>query len=268
MAVDWTKKAQALFDSMRLSFMRANKRMLRIERYSDPTNVKGEHREKYNPAARTMKDYAYRIAQRAIKALKGETETRFTEKFKASSDPERAKAQYKALKAQQRAAETFLESASSTLKKVGSKQGLLDVYDKRTNTINERYVTKYGLEGFTQDELTKFFQSAKFAKLKDSDWYNEMFAVGAVVKQMPTKKKDLADYLAHHIDIDKLTDQDLKDADILDKDQALDILVDANKIGDLRKLMQFAEFTDSELLNEHIAEAITDLKLTPKNLFY
>lgn len=267
--VDWTAKAQSLFDNMRLSFMRANKRMLRIERYSDPSNINGEHREKYHKEAGSMKDYAYRIAQKVISAVTGKKgdNLRFKEKFKASKDPEQARAQYYDLLKQKKAAEAFLSSASSTLRSVGEKKGLLDIYDKRTETINKRYIDDYGIEGFSPNELSKFFQSKKFDKLKQEYGSTQMFMIAASVKQLPTNKRDLADFLAHHIDLDELTSKDLQDADILSKDQALDILVDANKISDLRKLLRFVKFTNSDLLNEYISDAINDLKLTTKNLF-
>lgn len=267
--VDWSAKSQALFESMRLSFMRANKRMLRVERYSDPSNIHGAHREKYHKEAGSMKDYAYRLAQKAIASITGKkgNNLRFKEKFKASKDQEQAKVQYYDLLKQKKAAEAFLSSASSTLRSVGEKKGLLDIYDKRTETINKRYVSDYGMEGFTPSELSKFFQSKKFDKLKMQYGSTQMFMIAASVKQIPTNKRDLADYLAHHIDLDELTAKDLKDADILSKDQALDILTDAKKISDLRKLLRFVDFTGSDLLNEYIADAIQDLKLSNKNLF-
>ena len=261
--INWTKKVQDLADQMRKDFKAANQRMVRIERYSDPNS------KQYKREYRHMKDYAYRIAQRNISNITGKQgdKLRFKEKVTASKDQEKAKAQYYDLLKMQKAAEQFLGSASSTLKKVGKKPGLIDVSDKRTNTINDKFVKNFGLEGFTEPELSKFFESKKFEKLKTQYGSQQMFQVAAVVNKLPTSKKEIADYLMHHIDLDSISMQDLQDQDLLSKDQIIDILDDANRISDLRKLMHFVEFTDSEILNDTIASAIDELKLTKSNLF-
>lgn len=261
--INWIKKVQDLADQMRKDFKAANQRMVRIERYSDPNS------KQYKREYRHMKDYAYRIAQRNISNITGKQgdKLRFKEKVTASKDQEKAKAQYYDLLKMQKAAEQFLGSASSTLKKVGKKPGLIDVYDKRTNTINDKFVKNFGLEGFTEPELSKFFESKKFEKLKTEYGSQQMFQVAAVVNKLPTSKKEIAEYLQHHIDVDSLTPQDYADAKVIGKQEVEQIIKAGDRIEDLRKLLKLVKFTDSEILNSVIAESISELRLSTKNLF-
>ena len=275
---DWAKMAEDLHKEMRSKFKAANQRMVRIEKYSDPKSK--EYKREYS----AIKDFAYRVAQESLYDIKKTAgkNLRFKEDFStkpfeklAKEDPEKAykeaKRSYKDMVKMAEAADKFLHSVSSVLKVTKKtkyvKEGLIDVYDKRTKTINHDYVEEYGLKGFTEQELSKFFASKKFDKLKEKYGSSQMFQIGAVVNKLPTSKKDIREYLKHHIDLDTVTDQDLQDADLLSKDQIMDILDNSNKIDDLRNLMHFVNFTDSDILNNQIADAISTLSLSKKNLF-
>lgn len=258
---DWSARVKEEIAVYRKLAKRANQRMVRIERYSDPTSGQ------YRPEAKGMKGFAYKIAQRNIKNIFGSRATRFKENIKAPSNEAAAKDLFYQLRSMTKAVTSFLESASSSLGKAKGTPGLRSVQDKRTQTINERYVEKYGGDGFTTAELGKFFASKKFEKLVQQYGSDYIFIIAATVKELPTSKKEIRDFLENHIDIDDLTEQDLKDADILDKDQALDILENSNKVAELRKLFHFVEMVDSPILNEKIADAIAG-GYTRKNLFF
>ena len=260
---DWSARVKEEIAAYRKLAKRANQRMLRIERYSDPKD------KMYRPEAKGMKGFAYKIAQRNIKNIFGPKETRFKENIKAPTDQAKAKELFYQLRSMTKAVTSFLESASSSLGKAEGTPGLRSVQDKRTQTINERYIEKYGMEGLTTAELSKVFASKKFQKMIDDANYGSsyVYVIAATVKQIPTSKSEIREFLNNHIDIDDITEQDLKDADITDKDQVLDILENSNKVAELRKLFHFVEMVDSPILNEKIADAIAE-GYTRKNLFF
>ena len=260
---DWSARVKEEIAAYRKLAKRANQRMVRIERYSDPTSGQ------YRPEANGMKGFAYKIAQRNIKNIFGSKATRFKENIKAPTDQAAAKDLYYQLRAMTKSVSTFLESSSSTLAAGIGTKGIRSVQDKRTETINRNYIEKYGMEGLTTAELSKVFASKKFQKMVDDKQYGSdyVFIIAATVKQIPTSKSEIRDFLEKHIELDDLTEQDLKDADILDKDQALDILENSNKVAELRKLFHFVEMVDSPILNEKIADAIAE-GYTRKNLFF
>lgn len=260
---DWSARVKEEIAAYRKLAKRANQRMLRIERYSDPTD------KMYRPEAKGMKGFAYKIAQRNIKNIFGPKETRFKENIKAPTDQAKAKELFYQLRTMSKSVSTFLESSSSTLAAGIGTKGIRAVQDKRTATINRKYIEKYGMEGLTTAELSKVFASKKFQKMVDDANYGSdyVYVVAATVKQIPTSKSEIREFLNNHIDIDDITEQDLKDADITDKDQVLDILENSNKVAELRKLFHFVEMVDSPILNEKIADAIAE-GYTRKNLFF
>ena len=260
---DWLSRLNDEIAEYRTLAKRANQRMLRIERYSDPTN------KMYRPEAKGMKGFAYKIAQRNIKNIFGPGAKRFKENLKATQNQELAKEMIYQVRAMKKAAAAFLKSVSSTLAAGIGTKGIRAVQDKRTQTINDRYIEKYGMEGLTTDELSKVFASKKFQKMVEDKQYGSdyVYVIAATVKQIPTSKSEIREFLEQHIDLIDITEQDLKDAGILNREQALDILENSNKVAELRKLFRFVKMVDSPILNDKIADAIA-AGYTRKNLFF
>lgn len=253
---NWESEYNKLAAEARKLAKRANQRMVRLERYSE--------REGYGPILK----YAYSDAQKMIKALYGKTgdNLRFTENQKLVSINDGSKdlsgnALYKAnvmsLRAKIKAMNEFLDAASSTLNPIKKgkeviKKGIKDVYDKRTNTINEKFLKDYGVS-LSTDELRRFFESRKQSKLETLVGSDQMFIVAAVIKDknLASNKRDLQKFFRDNIKIEgmKINEKDYKNAGEM---------FDA--------LKEYANITDNELLNDFISEAIRN-GINAKNLF-
>jgi len=261
---DWISILEKELKAYRKEAKRANQRMLRLERYSDPTS------DMYRPIAKEVKKFAYKVAQRDLKALAGEEATRFKENYKLPTDSDDAKKLFKKIQQLRGVLHTFLSSASSTIDPIKKgkeivKPGLRNVYDKRTDTINSKFITKYGVEGFTPLELAKFFNSAKYEDMHDDYGSDRMFVVAATIARLPTDPDDIRDFLKKHIDIDNLSAKDLK---LIEEpymnDEKLNELI--NK-GEAYKLFQLIQLTKSKVLNNKIKKALK-AGITPENIFY
>lgn len=118
----------------------ADQRLLRLERLAD--------QEGFEPVL----NYAYQSAMYNIKRMTGNPNaTRFNVTLQKNKDGSIDKA---ALHARINAVKKFLESPTST------KTGILKVYKKRADTINERYGTD-----FTWEELASYHEKARYAKV-------------------------------------------------------------------------------------------------------
>lgn len=269
---NWIKIAQQEIAEYRKLAKRANQRMVRLERYSDPTS------DMYRSEAKEVKKFAYKVAQRDIKAQYGPQATRFKENYKINKEwsyddndsLDDARDFVDQLRKVRKSVETFLQSASSTLQPAEGSQGLRAVYDKRTDTINTKYIEKYGVKGLTPDELAKFFASKKFQKILDDKQYGSeyMFVVAAAVKEVPLYKTEIREYLKDHIDINMNVD-DLMDLDILDEQGQIDEdkLEGIKDVDNLRDLFNFVKFSNSSIIQEKIVSAIKG-KYSGENLFF
>lgn len=260
--VNWLERLEKELKEYRKEAKRANQRMLRLERYSDPSDPM------YRPEAKEVKKFAYRVAQRDLKALLGSQATRFKENFKLP-DADSAKSMYYKILSLRETLNTFLTSASSTIDPIKKgkeiiKPGLRTVYDNRTKTINDKYITKYGGEGFTSLELAKYFNSKRFKDLQDYG-SKQAFMIAATIRSIPTDPEDIRDYLKKHIDFGKLTNEQMK---LFDTDASID--------EDIERLMQSEEglnqlydlmtFTKSKVLNRKVKKALK-AGITPENIF-
>lgn len=130
----------------------ADQRLVRLEGY--------RHEENF----RTADKWAYARAMRDIQAWSGEDATRFNRK------PPETVAQ---LQAKIQDIKTFLSSPSST------KQGIISIYQKRADTINQKYGTN-----FKWDEIGTFFESEAWKKA------DEKFASESAMTVIATVYKD------------------------------------------------------------------------------
>ena len=250
---DWETEWEQLATEARRLAKRANQRMLRIERYSERQGMGG------------IKEYAYKKAQEYIEKNLGigTGPGRFKENIKLY-DVETDKmgfigAKQKNLTDEQlselfkqnvrlqrnriKAINEFLESESSILGT--SKYGITRIYDKRTETINKKYLTKYGLE-LSENDLKRFFDSKKQSKLESDYGSDQMFAIASVMKKYNLKanKRELEKYLKSNVD--------LKDRDKI-KQRTGESFNDY-----LTRVDEFVKFTGDEVLDDLVKKALKD----------
>ena len=116
---------------------RADQRLVRLEKLSGQENF------------HTAINWAYAKAQRSIRHWSGEGATRFN--VKPPEKVTQIKAKIKDIK-------TFLEMPTST------KSGIINIYKKRADTLNEHYGTS-----FSWEDLGSFFENEGTKKLADPD---------------------------------------------------------------------------------------------------
>lgn len=150
----------------------------------------------------------------------------------------------------------FLDAVSSTIGRSRlqpEKKGLLDVIDKRTQTINDRLISSYGSEyELSRDDLKRFFDSKKQAKLEAEVGSDLMFVVASIIKKnkLKTNKKDFNKFLQEHIDI-----KDAKEK----KDLIKDHLVDGKKENfnqKLERLNEFINFANDPILDQMVKKSL------------
>lgn len=245
---DWESEWKSIAAESRRLAKRANQRMKRLEDYSEREGLSN------------IKKYAYAKAEEYIKHNLGVGKKgvpRFKEHIKLYNINDGTKeltgqALYKANVMIQRhrikAMEEFLGSESSTLgqSRSGPKtEGIKNIYDKRTQTINEKFLNEYGLE-MTEQDLKRFFESKKQAKLEKDVGSPRMFVVASIIKKynLKTNKKDLEKFLKNHIDLNQYKEADL-----------------AARKGEgykdyLDRVRDYMQFTDDQVLNDMVIKAL------------
>lgn len=151
-----------------------------------------------------------------------------------------------------KALEEFLASDTSTLgeSRSGPKtQGIKAVYDKRTETLNDKLRKEYGDDlTYTDAELKGFFDSKKQAKLETVVGSDLMFVVAKIIKKKSLKsnKRDLERYFKQHIDMEAagLSKDDLRGR----KGESYKDYID--------RLGKFVEFSEDEVLDKMVKKAL------------
>ena len=240
---DWKTEWEQLATEARMLAKRANQRMKRIEIYSERQGMGG------------IKEYAYKKAQEYIEKNLGvgpSGKGRFKERQKiydvdTGSGMLSGQALYKAnvqiLRHRIKAMQEFLGSESSVLGT--SKYGITRIYDKRTETINNKYLSKYGLQ-LSENDLKRFFDSKKQSKLESDYGSDQMFAIASVMKKYNLKanKRELEKYLKSNVD--------LKDREYI-KQRTGESFKDY-----LTRVDEFVKFTGDEVLDDLVKKALKD----------
>lgn len=256
---DWEAEWKKVSAESRKLAKRANQRMVRLERYA-------RERPEYAGALQ----FAYRKAQQYIRNTFGPSKSgkpgRYKEyisfyKPKGLSKAEQFKANVLIQRARIQEMEKFLESASSTLGRSRlqpNKLSLKDVMDKRTKAINDKLISEYGTEyEMSTNDLKRFFESKKQAKLQSLVTSDLMFIVASVIKKnkLKSNKRDFKKFLKEHIDLESesakkagLTAEDLKDQTVDGKKETFVDMLD--------RLDEFVRFTGDELLDDKVKEAL------------
>lgn len=252
---DWKKEWEAVQKESRKLAKRANQRLVRLEHYSEREGLseilkfsyaKAQQYINTNLGGRRYKEHVklYDISD-GTKMLEGD------DLYKANVQIQRQRI---------KAMEEFLGSDSSTLghARIGKKtKGIKELYDKRTETINEKFLKKYGKK-MSSNDLKRFFESKKQAKLEKLVSSSLMFVVASIIKKenLQSNKRDLERYLRSHIELEKhgLTKEDIK-----------------AKPGEsykeyLTRLQDFIDYTGDEVLNDMVNKALKE-GINAKNIF-
>ena len=233
---------------------RANQRLLRLERAAK------------RPGMQNILKYAYKSAVKDI-ITTGKTtgKPRFYENVKLFddlTDGSKAltgnnlyKANIKIQRLRIKMMKEFLGAASSTIGKgisgiaegLNKTIGIKRIWDKSTQTINEKYLEKYDLR-LSDNDMKRFFDSKKQAKLEKIVGSARMFVVAAYIKKnnLKTNKRDLEKFMKAHIDLKKydLTEEDIKSR----KGESYKDYLD--------RLNQYVEHTNDQVLNDMINKAL------------
>lgn len=248
MAKDWKAIWEAGAKLERKLAKRANQRLLRLERYSVT-----------RPNMKKIIHYAYKKAQVYISHNRPSGSKRFSERpklyqlndgTKQITGSELYRKNVQMQRQRIKAIEEFLASDTSTLgpSRAGVKtQGITAIYDKRTMTINSKYLNQYGLY-LTEQDMKRFFDSKKQAKLESEVGSEQMFIIAAVMKKfnLQSNKRDLERFVKSHIDLSEYNGdpEDLKGR----KGETYRDYLD--RVG------EFIDFTGDEVLNDMVVKAL------------
>ena len=242
---DWKKEWEEVSKESRKLAKRANQRLVRLEMYAEREGLSEILKYAYDKAS------TYITKQLGV-GKKGLP--RFKEHIKlydiddGSGIVDEADLYKKNVQIQRhriKEMKDFLESESSVL---GTKKyGINRIYDKRTKTINDQFLKEYGLK-MTDNDVKRFFDSKKQAKLAEVVGSDLMFAVASVMKKynLKSNKRDLEKFMKSHIDLSK-NDLSIEDIKARKGESYKDYL---------DRLQKFVNYTDDEVLNEKIKQAL------------
>lgn len=239
---DWKKEWEEVQKESRKLAKRSNQRLVRLEHYSEREGLS------------EILKFAYANAKEYIsKNLGGRRYKEHVKLYDISDGTKQLSgdALYKANVMIQRsrikAMKEFLGSESSIL---GThKRGIKRIYDQRTNTINEKFLKKYGVS-MSENDLKRFFESKKQSKLERIVGSSLMFVVASVMKKdnLKSNKRELEKFMKSHIDLSKY---DLKPEDIkAKKGESYKEYLD--------RLRDYVDYTGDEVLDDMITKALKE----------
>lgn len=215
------------------------------------------------PGYSSITKYAYARAEEYIREfIKKTGKPRFTEKVKLDKNikDENVEEVYKKNVQKQRmiikAMEEFLGSQSSTLGKSRSgkkTEGIKAIYDKRAQTITDEFLAKYGLE-MSADDLKRFFDSKKQAKLEKDYGSKQMFIIASIIKKenIGGSRKELEEYVKTHVVVNDPSELKMKKTE--------------SRAQYLERMRDKLNYTNDKVLNDIITNALQD-GFNANNLF-
>lgn len=251
---DWKAEWDTVSEISRILAKRANQRMVRLERAAS------------RPGMSSILKYAYKSAQADTKTLgktKGKPRFKENEKLVEAYDKKgkrltgqemykynvlRQRAKIKMMKAFLGAASSTIGAARSGIKEgIDRTIGIKRIWDKSTKTINKKYLKEYDLR-MSDNEMKRFFDSKKQAKLEKEVGSGRMFIVAAYIKKenLKTNKRDLERWLKANIN---LSNTDLKPEDLKGRKGE-------NYKQMLDRLDEYIDFTGDEVLDDYIKKAL------------
>lgn len=256
---DWEAEWKKVQKESRKLAKRANQRLVRLERAAK------------KPGMSKILKYAYKSAVADIMSIGNQNQEtpRFKETVKlepAYEDEEHKikitgtdlfKVNIKTQKAKIKMMKEFLGAASSTIgtaisgaaEGINKAIGIKRIWDKRTQTINDKYLKEYDLR-LSDNDMKRFFDSKKQAKLETNVGSDNMFIVAAYINKykIKTNKRFLEKFLKDHIDLekysDKITEEDLKTRKGEGYREYLD------------RLKDYVSYTGDRVLDDYITKAL------------
>ena len=210
---------------------------------------------------KSVKEFAYKVAMRDLTSLgKTGAKKRFTEsprlmQINDGSKDLTGEALYRAnvmrAKTEQKMLKSFLSAASSTIGKarayeeegIKATEGVRAVWDKVTNTINDKYLSEYDLQ-MSDNDMKRFWDSKKQAKLEKIVGSTQMFAVAAIMKKFNLKanKRSFEKFLRDNMTLSSGDEYKQQ------KGESFNEYLD--------RVQEFAQYTDDEVLNDAINRAL------------
>lgn len=256
---DWKREWEQTAAKARKLAKRANQRMVRLERYAK------------KPGYSSITKYAYARAQEYIKnfidteerlAVKKKKNPRFIEnvkldpKIKGDDAEEVFKKNVQKIRMDIKALEEFLGSESSTLgeSRSGSKtKGIKAIYDKRAQTITDEFLKKHNLS-MDANDLKRFFDSKKQAKLEKEYGSRQMFIIAAIIKKENIRgsRKELEEYVKTHVEVNDPKELNMKKTE--------------SRAQYLERMRDKLNYTKDPVLNDIITNALQD-GFSASNLF-
>ena len=260
--IDWEARYKAIAAENRKLAKRANQRLVRLERAAKSRGMK------------SILNYAYKSAMKDIKSTGKTGKQRFKENIKLVDIADQNgvlkgsklyKANYLRQLTMNKMMKEFLGSASSTIGQgladaaagINRTIGIERIWDKVNKTINEKYLDDYDLR-LSDNDMKRFWESKKQAKLEKEVGSARMFAVAAIMKKynLTANKRDYEKFLKDHVNFEDagISKDDIK-------------TVKGEKFNDyFNRVSQYAQYTDDEVLNDYVNKAIKDV-INVRNIF-
>lgn len=260
--IDWEARYKAIAAENRKLAKRANQRLVRLERAANSRGMK------------SILNYAYKSAMKDIKSTGKTGKQRFKENIKLVDIADQNgvikgsklyKANYLRQLTINKMMKEFLGSASSTIGRgladaaagINRTIGIERIWDKVNKTINEKYLDDYDLR-LSDNDMKRFWESKKQAKLEKEVGSARMFAVAAIMKKynLTANKRDYEKFLKDHVNFEDagISKDDIK-------------TVKGEKFNDyFNRVSQYAQYTDDEVLNDYVNKAIKD-GINVRNIF-
>ena len=254
---DWKQEWEVISKISRKLAKRANQRLVRLERYSQRSGYSNIKKYAYEKAQEYILD-TFGVGKSGKPRFKEHVKMIDLQDSKGNKLPENELFKKNVMIQRQRvkAMEEFLGSQSSTLGQARSgpkTMGIKKIYEKRAQTITDKFLKAYGLE-MSENDLKRFFDSKKQAKLEKIVGSTQMFVIAAIMKKQNIRgsRKELEEYVKTHVQVDDPSELDMKPRET--RAQYLDRLTD------------YLNYTEDPILNKKITNALKD-GINARNIF-
>lgn len=211
---DWKAEWEKTAELSRKLAKRANQRMKRLEEYAKRPGYSNITKFAYHEAEEYIRTYLQNEKQRATLKPRYKERVKLDPEIKGDTEEETYKLNVQKEKYKIKNMQEFLAMASSTMgqSRSGPKtKGIKAIYDKRAETITNEFLKKYGYS-MSADDLKRFFDSKKQAKLESEVGSSQMFIVACVIRKenIGGSRKELEEYVRTHAKIDDPSELKMK----------------------------------------------------------